>query len=266
MKNYIFSFIGSNPITTFNFYIRCLSMRIYKNNNLFFFETKILFFRQDIYFYTYTWRFLRWIKLHIPQLSKNILLASYNVVNNNGSTALHEKLINYVDDLDKFDIHNRNYRLFRNLEKNVSRKFSKQSSATPSTKFISRSIYDTTTGMVKSMKSWQHYLKGRYGVGNGLTRLFKKYSGTIIGCHTHTRLLNVYSYSSTLRFFFFFNIEHFDYLKAYSNFQSYYRHKYRFTFKGWCYLNHYPVNGQKRRTNYKTTRRYNQLVVLKMKK
>lgn len=219
------------------------------NNNLFFFKINIVFFTQDTFLYTYKINYLKFKKI----------LMSYSIhINDLMFGTVAEKLSNYIDDLDKFDFHSRKYRLYRKF---------KSSKNIFNNNIVSRSIYNNVdNGLLKIVKSWSHYLKGRYGVGIGIIKLLTKYDGTLSSNLLSLNLLNLYLYQFNFKWFFLKNINYFDYKKAILSFYSFSKHKYRFTFKGWCYVNHYPVNGQKRRTNYKTTRLYNQFMILKIKK
>lgn len=221
----------------------------YTLNSIFFFLKKnVFFFKKNIFLYLYSLELRNW---QIILIQQNTLVTEISNIS--------YKLENYIDDLDRFDSQNRKYKLYRNIDKKVRKNKALKLTT------LSRSIYEDN-GLLKRSSTWYHYLKGRYGIGNGLYKLFTKYNGTLVFELASLEKFSTFLYKTSLEWFFLFNIDHFDYKKAISSFHTFYRHKYRFTFKGWCYLHHYPVNGQKRKTNYKTTRTYNRLIILKIKK
>lgn len=231
--------------------------------NLIFIESTYLFTNKDIFLYVHCDFFIKFINANLLVLKSNPTkdLVSFSSTNKHD---ISYHLENYIDDLDKFDFQNRKYRLSKKNLKIKKAKFKKSSSS--KTHNLSWSIYDSSNGLLKTVKAWNYYLTGRYGVGYGLTSLFAKYNGTLVGNYISMDTFSTYVFRASLRSFFLKNLGSFDYLKAKLEIYSYLKHKNRFTFKGWCFLNRYPVNGQKRRTNYKTTRNYNQFIMLKMSK
>jgi len=130
---------------------------------------------------------------------------------------------------------------------------------TKSTDSTSTNLYTTiydSTDVPRSdiVKSWRTYYKCRYGVGNGLVRLFEIYTGLSTNNFLNLDSFSASCYRLDFKYFFLKHQFQFDSFKLNSVFYSYYQHKSIFTFKGWCFYNNYPVNGQRRRSNYRTTR------------
>ena len=219
-----------------------------KKYSLFFLNSEILFFRGNTTLYIHNSSFLKCI---------NLLDNANYTKNRNISKSLIQNLDSYVDDIEKFNFYTkkRTFSLTKLKNKKSSQKLN-----------ISSNTNTLSLKHIKIEDTWQSFVKGRYGIGCGLSLLFTKYNGTLSHSHLGITNFNTYLYQTSLLSFFFRNANSFDHFKAQISFYSFFRHKSRFTFKGWCFLNHYPVNGQKRRTNYKTARNYNQLLVLKIKK
>jgi hypothetical protein len=231
-----------------------------KNHNLYFLDSTYFFPKKDILLHISKKKFL----IFLSSKLFNEILPNFRLLSiKNKSTVLY-KLETYIDDLDKFDFYNRKYRSSKNELKSKKPKFKKNTISKKNA--LLRSIYDSESGLLKTVKTWNYYLNGRYGIGHGITSLFSKYNGTLVNSLLLMSDFNIYTYQTSFRQFFLKNLTFFDYTKSRLEMYSYMKHKSRFTFKGWCFFNRYPVNGQKRRTNYKTTRSYNQFIMLKMKK
>jgi hypothetical protein len=125
-----------------------------------------------------------------------------------------------------------------------------------------KSVYDET-GILINAKSWTHYLTNRYGVGEGVVGFLDSFSGHFPKGYVDLRYYNSFFYTYGFSFFFFKNKQSFDTELAKIGNYTFSRHKERFTFKGWCHINGYPTNGQKRRSNYKTTRKMKYFSILR---
>jgi len=125
-----------------------------------------------------------------------------------------------------------------------------------------KSIYDES-GVLLNAKSWSHYLTNRYGVGDGIVTFLESFCGHFPKGYVDLLKYNSFFYTYGFSLFFFKHKYSFDADLAKVGYYTYSRHKERFTFKGWCYINGYPTNGQKRRSNYKTTRKMKYFTILR---
>lgn len=125
-----------------------------------------------------------------------------------------------------------------------------------------KSLYDET-GVLINPKSWSHYFVNRYGVGDGIVSFLESFCGQFPKGHVNISHYNSFFYTYGFSFFFFKSKHSFDIDLAKIGNYTFSKHKERFTFKGWCHINGYPINGQKRRSNYKTTRKMKYFSILR---
>lgn len=128
------------------------------------------------------------------------------------------------------------------------------------------SIYNDKGELVLKDLPLFKFIKGRYGLGKGKSFLILKSSGVTIESMLELNAISIF-------FFFSYCIR---VLKKFSHcmdldlkkksITSFLLSRQLFTYKGWCFINKYPVNGQKRRSNYKTSRRMTFTQVLTINK
>jgi hypothetical protein len=173
--------------------------------------------------------------LQLPTLTMPVSFSSSSIIL---STKVELPFINslvlYVDTLDLFDIRSE----------------------------FKKSIYDET-GVLVNARSWNHYLTNRYGIGEGIVTFLESFCGHFPKGYVDLFYYNSFFYMYGFSGFFFKNKLFFDSDLAKIGNYTYSRHKERFTFKGWCHINGYPTNGQKRRSNYKTTRKMKYFSILR---
>ncbi len=163
-----------------------------------------------------------------------------------------------VDDINKFDSFSRTNK-FLGRQKNqknlyTNRLSNKQKSRLTYEKSL-RSIYDDN-GVILKPTTLDNYLNGRYGINQGFNKFLRNRIGTSMHLRLKTCNIDWFLCIGNINGLFKSLNYKFDYNLCKSTLVSYNLHKKLFTYKGWCFINGYPVRGQLRRSNYKTAKKH----------
>ena len=189
-------------------------------------------------------------------------LKKWSITLSDDHTFISNELDNYVDDIDFFDYFKRNYHrvLFSSNLRTVRKKpgYGKKTKRTMTVDNTKYSIYNDY-GHIESnsVVTLNKFFLGRYGIGRSITNIILSSSGIQLGRVYDMSMINPFFYKVGWSTFLSSSKKFFDIDLINTQLRSYSDHKEIFTYRGWCYLHGYPVHGQRRRSNYKTSRTTN---------
>ena len=160
----------------------------------------------------------------------------------------------YVDDLEQFDILKRKFFLYKQSFNTDLKKNKKSSAISFSNDSKLISVFKDDGGLVNPKMYLTKFLQSRFGVGNSLSTLLVNSTGITTNSFFNIDKLNDHFFYSNWVSFFYSSKNLFDISLVELKLRFFGNSKELYTYKGWCYKNNYPVHGQKRRSNYKTTR------------